>query len=648
MCGLTGFLDSNQSRSADRMHAVASAMAATLIHRGPDDAGVWVEAESGVALAFRRLSIIDRSPSGHQPMMSVDGRYVLVFNGEIYNYRDLAQQLADVPKRGTSDTEVLLAAITRWGVEIALPRLNGMFALAVWDRRHRRLTLARDRIGEKPLYYGTAGESIVFGSELKALRSYPDFKPEIDREALTLYVRHNMVPAPHSIFRGIKKLPPGCYVDLCPGSAERIGPVREYWSAVERRLDGLQTPLNVDGSAAADLLEEQLRRSVASRMVADVPVGAFLSGGIDSSTVVALMQAQSSQPVRTYSIGFAEEGYDEAGDAKRVAGHLETEHTELYVSPSEAQAVIPSLHHVYDEPFADSSQIPTLLVSQLARRDVTVALSGDGGDELFGGYDRYQTLRRIGRLAGRVPFQIRRAAAGTLLSISPARWDALVGPHRRFLPSALRPRPGDRIHKASRILSQRDPMAIYAGLLSVYDRPEEIVLGAREPSTALTRPSVRLATLETIDRAALIDLLLYLPDDILAKIDRASMSTSLEVRVPLLDHELVELAWRLPSNVKVRGGTRKWVLREVLHRHVPRELVERPKMGFAVPVGAWLRGPLHGWADALLDATRLADEGWFDSKRVRVMWQEHQSGVRNWQEPLWGILMFQAWLETTR
>lgn len=626
-------------------------MAGTLQHRGPDDAGAWIDPQAGIALGHQRLSIIDLSAEGHQPMASVSGRYVIAFNGEIYNFQDLRKDLHDqVPTwRGHSDTEVMLAAFEHWGVEKSLQRFNGMFAFALWDRDERLLHLARDRLGEKPLYYGWMGQTLLFGSELKALRAHPDWRGEVDRNALAAYLRHSYVPAPHSIYRGISKLPPGTYLTVSTDQRASMPAPSTYWSMQRAAEAGVSSPLQLGEEAAIDELERLLLDAVKLRMVADVPVGVFLSGGVDSSTVVALMQAQSQKPVKSFSIGFNEEGYNEAQFAKQVARHLHTDHTELYVTPAEAIAVIPTLAEIYDEPFSDSSQIPTVLVSKLARQQVTVSLSGDGGDEFFCGYIRYFWGRRIWNKLRHVPYPVRNIVGAGMRGVSTQTWDSVIRRSTRLMPSnSLKEITGDRLHKLADVLSVPSSEALYQGLISHWDRPEAIVHGSREPASVLSDSSQWGGLSDFTQRMMFLDSVSYLPDDILVKVDRASMSVGLESRVPLLDHRLVEFAWRVPLSMKIRGQHGKWLLRQVLYRHVPRELIERPKMGFGVPIDSWLRGPLRDWAEDLLSARRLQHDGYFDPAPIRAKWAEHLSGARNWQYWLWDILMFQAWLDQER
>jgi asparagine synthase (glutamine-hydrolysing) len=647
MCGFVSIIDLRRSSPAPNLIAMAETMANEMVHRGPDDHGVWIDERAGLALAHRRLSILDLSPLGHQPMASSSGRFTVVFNGEIYNFRSLRDELASTGATfcGHSDTEVVLAACEHWGLADTLPRLVGMFAIALWDSHARVLHLARDRMGEKPLYYGWLSDgTFVAASELKALRAHPSFAGEVDRDALSLYLRHGYLPAPHAIWRGIRKLPPGTVLSLKTETpAERPQPV-SWWSARAVATMALVAPRLADAVTAEAELDRLLRDVVGGQLVADVPVGAFLSGGIDSSTVVAIMQAMSSRPVRTFTIGFREQGYDEAGHAMAVARHLGTEHTELYVTADEARAIIPRLPTIYDEPFADSSQIPTFLVSQLARRHVTVALTGDGGDELFGGYHRYFLMRSLWQKMNLLPHAVRRAVSGMITMIPPGGWDGLLSAVRWALPARYRHgQAGDKAHKLARVLRAGRPEEIYLLLVSQWDGGG-LVIGGNEPATVLDDPTL-LHNGDLVERMMLLDQLTYLPGDILAKVDRAAMAVSLETRVPLLDHRLVEFAWRLAPELRVQGGVGKLLLRRVLDRYVPRRLIERPKMGFGVPLADWLRGPLREWAEALLSEERLRREGFFHPEPIRVAWSEHLSGRRNWQYRLWAVLMFQAWWE---
>ena len=647
MCGLVGFLGGLGSAGGDE--TILRCMTDAIRHRGPDSDGYWIDRDSAIGLGHRRLAIVDLSPAGHQPMESASGRYVIAFNGEIYNHQALRSELEKAGLvsgwRGHSDTESMLAGFEAWGIRATVERAVGMFAIAVWDRQTRRLTLGRDRLGEKPLYYGWQGNAFLFGSELKALKANPVFAATIDRNALALLMRHNAIPAPYSIYQGVRKLPPGTLltVSLQDRNAQ---PVR-YWDAREVVADGMARPFMGSPDEAVEELDRLLRHAVAQQMMADVPLGAFLSGGVDSSTIVALMQAQSKRPVRTFSIGFHEAGYNEAEHAKAVAAHLGTDHTELFVTAQQALDVIPLLPSLYCEPFADSSQIPTFLVSQLARQRVTVSLSGDGGDELFGGYNRYVLGQQLFSRLTHFPVGLRATLARLILSLPTHTWSRILGPIQFLLPMVFRQaNMGDKMHKGAAVMAAETPAELYRLLVSHWDKPGELVLGGFEPPTVLTELSQQPKTDSFVHQMMALDLVSYLPDDILTKVDRAAMGVSLETRVPMLDHRVVEFAWRIPQSMKLRSGVGKWILREVLYRYVPRELIERPKMGFGVPIDLWLRGPLKDWAEALLDEGRLRREGFFNPGPIRTKWAEHLSGKRNWQYLLWDVLMFQAWLET--
>lgn len=650
MCGITGYFETVPRSTREELEATAVTMAATLHHRGPDDSGVWTDPIAGIVLAHRRLSILDLSPLGHQPMHSPCGRYVVTFNGEIYNFRALRQELEARGQqfRGQSDTEVLVACVTEFGILSAVRRFNGMFAFALWDRRERQLYLVRDRLGEKPLYYGYLGTTLVFGSELKALRTHPGFGCRLNRGALALYMRHNYIPAPFSIYEGISKVLPGTMVQISSESTDRTPTVTRYWSVEAAAERGLADPFTGSEEDAVEDLDTLLRDAVKHRMEADVPLGAFLSGGSDSSLIVALMQAQSAQPVRTFTIGFHDAKYNEANHAKAVAQHLGTDHTELYISPLDAMAVIPHLPVLYDEPFSDFSQIPTFLVSQLARRDVKVVLSGDGGDELFGGYDRYLRGADVWRKIQRVPSPMRTLLAWSIRAVSLEQWNRLITPIVRLLSnSAWQRDPGERLHRIAQVLTAEAPESLYLDMVSHWKQPAAIVLGAEEPLTALTDHRRRLPATEFESRMMYIDSLEYLPDDILVKVDRASMAVGLEARIPFLDHRLVEFSWHVPLAWKIQQGKRKWLLRKLLHQYVPPALTERPKKGFGVPIDVWLRGPLREWAESLLEEKRLKDDGFFDPHQIRTKWEEHLRGTRRWRFLLWDVLMFQAWVEHT-
>ncbi|MFS0756801.1 asparagine synthase (glutamine-hydrolyzing) [Noviherbaspirillum sp. 1P10PC] len=656
MCGISGFLSSDNSHDFDSsVHDMAQA----LLHRGPDGGGVWSDAARGVALGHRRLAIVDLSPAGRQPMHSACGRYVMAFNGEIYNHQELRRQLNE-SWRGHSDTETLLAAFSHWGIEATLQRTVGMFAIALWDRMERRLYLMRDRMGEKPLYYGWGRNVFFFGSELKALRQHPGFSNEIDRDALCLYFRQNYIPAPRSIYRNICKLEPGCMLSLTLADATTAPPsplsapaafrglkLHRWWSLHDVAQAGQRNPIR-DEVEALERLESLLHKSIAMQSVADVPLGAFLSGGVDSSLIVALMQANSAKPVHTYTIGFNEAAYDEAGYARAIASHLGTRHTELYISALDGLDVIPRLPALFDEPFSDVSQIPTYLVAQQARQHVTVALSGDAGDELFAGYNRHLRTQHVWNLVAKVPAGCRQLFSRCLKrsSASPAA-RALGQGMSHLIPmnwhAALY---ADKLLKlADRIDGARDCDDLYFNLVSEWKHPDALVLGGHEPLTLLRQRDAwpQLATFE--DRMMYLDSMTYLPDDILVKVDRAAMATSLETRVPFLDHRIVELAWRMPVGMKIDRGQGKQALRKILDKHVPRHLIERPKQGFSVPVGSWLKGPLREWAEHLLNRGRLQQEGYLNANEIESRWQEHLSGRRNWEHSLWSVLMFQSWLE---
>jgi len=644
MCGITGFI-SQTGMPVETLNNVLVKMGNTLVHRGPDNQGIWLDKETGVGLAHRRLSIVDLSQQGHQPMFSRDGRFVIVFNGEIYNYLDIRKELEKLGAtsgwRGHSDTEVMLAAISYWGLETAVKHFVGMFAFALWDRDEKVLHLVRDRLGEKPLYYGWMGNTFLFGSELKALRVHPAWRGEIDRGALALLMRYCYIPTPYSIYQGIFKLLPGTILSL-PFTSKSYQ-ITSYWSAQEVVEQGINNPYLGTEKEAIEQLDVLLRGSIKQQMIADVPLGAFLSGGIDSSTVVALMQAQSKLPVKTFSIGFSEAGYNEAEHAKAVAQHLGTEHTELYVTPEQAMAVIPNLSTLYDEPFADSSQIPTFLVSQMTRQHVTVSLSGDAGDELFGGYNRYLWGQNSWPKINFMPLNLRQTVASLLTTISPSTWDKTFALLHPLLPAKLhQSTPGHKLHKLAKILTVTQPEEMYQELISFW---KNIVIEEGQPLIPLDgKPQPENLT-DLTQRMMYLDMISYLPDDILVKVDRATMGVSLESRIPFLDHRIVEFAWRIPLSMKIRNNQGKWLLRQVLYQYVPKELIERPKMGFGIPLDSWLRGPLKEWAENLLAKNRLKEEGFFHTNLIQQKWEEHLSGKRNWQYYLWNVLMFEAWLE---
>ena len=672
MCGFAGFI-SAQPGSLDGLESLATRMANTIAHRGPDDAGAWADAQAGVALGFRRLSIIDLSPAGHQPMASSGGRFVIAFNGEIYNHQDLRAELHSVGAapawRGHSDTETLLAGFEHWGIEATLTKTVGMFAIALWDVQQRTLYLARDRFGEKPLYYGWAGRegarAFVFGSELKALRVFPGFDNPVCRQALAQYMRFMYVPAPRSIYQGVYKLEPGCLLrirgpaplaapalPLRPPAVYETLTLSRWWSLADAVQAGAQQPIADEGEAV-ELLDQRLADAVRLQSLADVPLGAFLSGGVDSSTIVALMQRQATRPVKTFTLGFAEAGFDESPHARAVAQHLGTDHTELFVTAVEAQAVISELPAMYDEPFSDSSQIPTHLVCRAARQHVTVALSGDAGDEQFGGYNRYFWGPRLWAKLAWLPYPLRQALGAAISTVPVAGWDALSRLVNALLAGNLAiVQTGDKAHKfAARLLRVRSMDELSLSLLSEWQDPAQVVRAEGdglvvEPPSLLDDPLPQslVGQANSVPRMLYHDSMTYLPDDILCKVDRAAMAASLETRVPFLDHRVAELAWRLPMDMKIRGNEGKWALRQVLYKYIPRELIERPKMGFGIPVGQWLRGPLRAWADGLLDAARLQREGYFYPMPIRRKWAEHLAGRGDHTASLWSVLMFQAWL----
>jgi asparagine synthase (glutamine-hydrolysing) len=643
MCGIAGFVQTG-GLSPQAARDELGAMAASLSHRGPDDEGFWVAPAAGVALCHRRLSVIDLSPLGSQPMRSASGRFTVTFNGEIYNFRALRAELAALGNTfsGGSDTEVLLAAVDQWGVIGALERSRGMLAFGLWDEAEHVLWLARDRFGEKPLYYADFGRVLVFGSELKALRRHSAWNTDIDRDVLGLFLRRGFVPAPHTIFERVRKVRPGCALRICVDGGRLRVEEREYWRP-SMLAEASAPGERLDEHSLVEQVHAALEDSIRLQMVADVPVGAFLSGGIDSSLVVALMQRASTQPVRTFSIGFDEEGYNEAPYARRVAGHLGTRHTELIVSSRDALDVIPRLPQMYDEPFGDSSQIPTFLVSSLARRDVTVALSGDGGDELFGGYPRYLSVRDRWRNLQRAPAALRRCAARLLEQIPAWALGPVAAPAMAISRWRGRQQVADRIQERASAWGAGSVPELYDALTAFWQPAERFVLGAtaerRRPKAAAHIPAGG-----AIAQMMYADTCCYLPDDILVKVDRAAMAVSLETRVPLLDPQVARAAWRIPAALHLKDGKGKWVLRQILERYVPRELFDRPKSGFAVPVARWLRRDLREWADALLDPVLIRRDGYFAAAPIERRWRQHVRAEMDWSFHLWGLLMFQAWL----
>jgi asparagine synthase (glutamine-hydrolysing) len=648
VCGIAGLFDPAGRTGAEPLGQLATTMAAAIVHRGPDAGGTWVDADAGVGLGHRRLAVIELGAAGSQPMVSSGGRWVVAYNGEIYNHADLRRRLrgSRVRFRGGSDTEVLVDAVEQWGLDGALDASEGMFAAALWDRDRRQLHLVRDRFGEKPLYYAWCDGLFVFGSELKALCALPRFHPRLDRDAVVQYLRHSCVPAPHTIYQEARKLLPGHVVTVDPGSRPGDLPgQRCYWSAADAVESARGRPLSCPDAELTDHLEEALSASVADRMEADVPVGAFLSGGIDSSAVVSLMQQHASTPVRTFTVGFADRAFDESGDAAAVAEHLGTEHTTVMVSDAEATGVIRRLPDIWDEPFADVSQIPTHLVSEVARRQVTVSLSGDGGDELFAGYNRHAWLERLWRRANQVPPGVRRATGAAVGRVPPSTVDGLARAVAALPGSSSVRNPSTKVAKVAKVLAASDPGDAYLALISHWDAPVPMVIGATEDRSISRRSGNRPGLDGITEQMLWDDLVGYLPDDILVKVDRAAMAVSLETRVPFLDRRLLDLAWRLPLDAKLRGGRTKWLLRQVLDRHVPAALVERPKTGFGLPIGSWLRGDLAPWADDLLDEGRLREQGVLDPAPVRRAWELHRSGHRDLGYELWDVLVLQAWMD---
>ena len=646
MCGIAGFIDCSGDIAFPResLRDMGSAIA----HRGPDGSGEWFDPQARVGLAHRRLAIVDLSKEGAQPMESACGRWVAAFNGEIYNYRSLRRELEEAGVadwRGQSDTEVLLASIARWGLLESLKRFNGMFALALWDRRDRCLTLARDRFGEKPLYYGWIGPVLAFASELKALRTLPSWNPEIDRDSVGQLMRFSYIAAPDSIFRGVRKLPPGSLASFpANASAGHLPRPDLYWQPLDVIACSRGAELTDGPESIVDVVASELDRAVALRMNSDVPLGAFLSGGIDSSVVVAAMQAQSRRPVRTFSIGFRESGFDESTHAKRIAGHIGTDHTEFIVGAGDALDVIPALPTLYDEPFADSSQIPTYLVSRLARSHVTVALSGDGGDELFGGYNRHYWAPRIWRVLRLAPAPLRKALANVIRAVPTSGWDSLFDRAARYLPSARHRLAGYKLHKLAGVMMAGTPAQFYQQLAGFWLPSDEVVPGASGGSAFLLRDSEWPKDLPYRDLMMAIDALTYLPDDILVKVDRATMAVSLEGRAPFLDPDLFALCWRIPPRLKIRDGVGKWILRQVLYRRVPQSLIDRPKMGFGLPIGDWLTGPLREWAESLLADDAIRKSGLLNPVPIRAAWASQLSGNKGFEYHLWNVLTFQSWL----
>ena len=647
MCGINGFY----SVTSSTFDNVIVKMNSAILHRGPDTSGTWTDKNSGITLGHQRLSIIDLSKAGNQPMHSSSGQFVLTYNGEIYNHLEIRRELeksnSQIKWRGTSDTETLLEAIDYWGIKLTLNKIDGMFAFGVWDKKIRCLILARDRVGEKPLYYGWQGRGdkrvFIFGSELKSLKVHPEFKKNINIDAISLQLRHNCIPAPYSIYKDIYKLLPGCYLKLNEYHLKKclLPSPKKYWSLTECAIYGINNKLQSSEDEIQKELEDHLKKSVKKQMISDAPIGAFLSGGIDSSTIVSLMQSQSNLPIKTFTIGFCESDYNEAEYAKKIANHLGTNHTELYVSSKTAMEVIPKLPIIYDEPFSDSSQIPTFLVSQLAKKQVKVALSGDGGDELFCGYNRHVMIKKLSIIFYLMPLTFRKILSNVIKLISTENWDSLSkflsGPnyYNKF---------GKKIYKVADLLNAKKLSDIHYMLSSHWQNSTKVVKDIVEPGTFLTKFKPDLTGLNIQQQMMILDSITYLPDDILVKIDRAAMASSLETRAPFLDHKLIEYVWKVPHSLKFRNGSGKWILKKILNRYVPQNLFERPKTGFEIPLGTWLSGPLRDWAEDLLDEKRLKKEGFFNSVLIRKKWAEHVNCKKNWQYDLWDVLMFQDWI----
>jgi asparagine synthase (glutamine-hydrolysing) len=646
MCGIAGILTA-RAMGAGGLEQAMRRMTDPIAHRGPDDSGIWTQADAGAALGFRRLAILDLSALGHQPMLSASGRFTIIFNGEIYNFLELKRELAGagVTFRGGSDTEVILAAFERWGIADSVRRFAGMFAMAVWDERERSLSLVRDRLGIKPLFVYARPGIVTFASELKALRAGPEFESAIDVDAVVEYLRYLYLPAPRTIYRHVVKLRPGTILTIRDPNQPLPDPV-PYWSMREVAMRGLADPLPDSEDEALAELERLLGRSIEQHMIADVPLGALMSAGVDSTTVVALMQRAASVPVKTFSVAFEEREYNEAPQAARIAEYLGTDHTEVLLTGQEALDVVPRLPEIFDEPHADTSQIPAYLICAVARRHVTVALSGDGGDEIFGGYNRYIHGERMLARAERVPRAARRLIAAGIGTLSADGWDRAHRAVAPLLPRGLRHRlPGDKLHKVGRLIESESVARMYRSLVSAWQAPEEMVGGASALEDPVERAVRGEAPERLLDRMMLADQLTYLTDDQLAKMDRVSMAVSLELRVPLLDHRLAEFSWRLPARLKIRDGKGKWLVRELLYRLVPRELVDRPKQGLSVPIDQWLRGPLRAWAEELLSPERLARDGLLDPAPVRRAWSTLLNGRGEGALAMWSVLMLQAWRE---
>ena len=635
MCGFAGIYSVNQNSVNSE---ILSKMSQKLVHRGPDDSGLWIDDSGSVGLAHQRLAVVDLTSAGHQPMQSSSNRFTIVFNGEIYNHQELRKQLDCFDWSGQSDTETLLACIELWGLDEALDKINGMFSFSLWDDERKTIYLVRDRMGEKPLYYGWQGDCFLFGSELKSLKVHPNFQANIDKESLDLYFRYNYIPSPYSIYRGISKLPAGSLLSLHQGEIN----IRKYWSVSDVVANGLSDPLLDSAEDLAYKLDILIKKSIKQKMESDVPLGAFLSGGVDSSVVVGMMQSLSSKPVKTFTIGFEDKAFDEAQDAKLIAKYLGTDHHELYITPQDVIDVIPLLPNLYDEPFSDTSQIPTYLVSKLAKEKVTVSLSGDGGDELFCGYNRYHVTKNLWKKISVFPLFVRQFISLLLLSTPLKVWDKFGD--LSFISKKYN-NLGIKIHKGARVLHSRTLLELYDNLLSNWKFSDKLILGSHKRRKLDLSSPVNISDFSNIEKMMLWDMQSYLPDDILVKLDRASMGVSLEGRVPFLDHDLVEFSWKIPTEYKYRNKKGKWILRQVLHKYIPQKLFERPKSGFTLPLSEWLRGPLKDWAEDLINTEGLNHDGILDAEVINRKWREHQAGNFDWSNQLWSVLMFQLWLK---
>ena len=651
MCGISGFY----SKSLSNFDHTIKKMSSAIMHRGPDNSGIWQDKSAGVVFGHQRLSILDLSSAGHQPMKSNSERFIITYNGEIYNHKEIRKEIEIknryIKWKSNSDTETLLESIETFGLELALNKISGMFAFALWDQQEGSLTLARDRIGEKPLYFGWQGTNenkvFLFSSELKALKAHPEFKAQVNRESVALQLRYNYIPAPYSIYKDIYKLLPGHYLQLKNNDLKKnlLPKSKVYWSLIQKAIEGNKHQFKHSQIEIQNNLEICLRDSIKKQMISDVPLGAFLSGGIDSSTVVALMQSQQTDPVKTFTIGYNEDDYSEAKYAKKIAKHLGTDHTELYISAQSAREIIPRLPTIYDEPFSDSSQIPTYLVSHLAKQNVKVALSGDGGDELFCGYNRYTMSKKFLDIFRFVPISMRKIFSSGINLISPIKWDRIS----KIIPGINQyPNFGDKIHKAAKILQAKNLFEMYYILCTNWENLSEVVINSNGSNFDFDKFDEELKNLNNQEQMMAIDFISYLPNDILTKVDRSAMSLSLETRMPLLDHELIEHVWKIPHSFKYREGNGKWIFRQILNKYVPKDLTERPKMGFGVPIDSWLRGPLREWAENLINENRLRREGYYNPALIIKKWKEHLSGKKNWQSDLWNVLMFQSWVDTNK